>query len=366
MKFLPIIGLVVLLAIAAGAFYVFVIAPANSVPPIPSQPLAPPAHGTLPSNPVQQASGPIDCGNDMGCFSQASGTCTPAKMTRNSSTNLIGMTVSGSTYMEIKNTSEAGKCSLYSLVVDSSVAFSNSAVASALAKGVSMEDIQKQEAASALQAKATIGMSGACKFNTADLSAMLSRWNAGSFASTDYAGADCSGSMLIGSQTGGITSVNLSSLPVKNAAANGSTNATAKPGSAANNSSTVKMNATSPPKANATAMANTSTNKTSGAPANASAANATNASSQPFAYSHKYTTYYPEHLVWFCTDRKTEFYRMHYQEYFGGGCNVPRPKDGFVGFDDYIATGCTMIPCCINGPYNEYSRSYDYFECGYN
>jgi len=85
-----------------------------------------------------------------------------------------------------------------------------------------------------------------------------------------------------------------------------------------------------------------------------------------FAYSRKYTTYYPEHLVWFCTDRKTEFYRMHWQEYFGGGCNVAKPKEGFVNLSDYTATGCTVLPCCINGPYNEYSRNYDYFECGYN
>ena len=358
MKFLPIIGLVVLLAIAVGAFYVFVMAPANSAPPTPSQPLPPPVQNATPSNITQQASGPIDCGNDMGCFSQASSTCTPAKMVRNSSTDLLGMAVSGSTYMEIRNTSEPGKCLLYSLTSGASVNFSSSAVAAALAKGVSMDDIQKQEAASAAQAKATIGTNGTCKFNAADLSALLGRWNTSRFASTDYAGADCSGSMFIGPLAGGIASVNLSNLPVKNATVNGSANATIKPGNATNNSSSVQKNATSAPKANATTLANASANTTSGVPANAS--------SQQFAYFHKYTTYYPEHLDWFCTDRNMEFYRMHYQVYFGGGCGVPKPKEGFVSFDDYVATGCTMIPCCINGPYNEYSLSYDYFECGYN
>lgn len=281
-------------------------------------------------------------------------------MVRNSSTDLFGMVVSSSTYMEIRNASEAGKCVLYSSTVGESVNFSSSAVAAALAKGVSMDDIRAQEAASTAQAKATIGLNGSCKFNSADLFAMLNRWSAGSFASTDYAGADCSGRMFSGMQANGTISFNLSSLPVKNSTANTSKNATTKPGNAANNSSSAQNNATSPPKANTTAPA---ANTTSGAPANASAANATSVS---YAHIHKYTTYYPEHLVWFCTDRNTEFYRMHYQEYFGGGCNVPKPKDGFVGFDDYVATGCTMIPCCINGPYNEYSRSYDYFECGSN
>jgi len=85
-----------------------------------------------------------------------------------------------------------------------------------------------------------------------------------------------------------------------------------------------------------------------------------------FNYSNRYTTYFPEHLVWFCPDRNITFYRMHWIEYYGGNCNTPKPKEGYVNFSDYEATGCISIPCCINGPYDEYSRSYNYFECGYN
>ena len=357
MKFLPIIVFFLILA-AAGAYYVFVMMPSRGESPAPSAPIENPGQNVSVSNPAQQASGPTDCGTDMDCFIRAASTCQAANVTRASTVDLLGTVVSGATYMEIRNTSEPGKCLLYSLTSGASVNFSSSAVAAALAKGVSMDDIQKQEAASAAQAKATIGTNGTCKFNAADLSALLGRWNTSRFASTDYAGADCSGSMFIGPLAGGIASVNLSNLPVKNATVNGSANATIKPGNATNNSSSVQKNATSAPKANATTLANASANTTSGVPANAS--------SQQFAYFHKYTTYYPEHLDWFCTDRNMEFYRMHYQVYFGGGCGVPKPKEGFVSFDDYVATGCTMIPCCINGPYNEYSLSYDYFECGYN
>ena len=302
----------------------------------------------------------------MGCFIQASASCRPAKVVRNSSTDFFGMLLLGSTYMEIQNTSETGKCSLYSQTLDSSVKLGDAMVATALAKGVSIDDIKRQEAESTRQAKAVIGLNGTCKYSPGALAAMLGRWNAGSFSSSDYAGAGCTGTLYSSMQPDGSFSANLT-IPNLTSAAN----ASAKP------------NATIPAPANTT-KANTTTtvanNTTPSNPANSSvpviqpknttAANATspanNSTSATFRYTRKYTTYYPEHLVWFCTDRDGEFYRMHWVEFFGGDCNVPKPKEGFVGFDNYTATGCTMVPCCVNGPYNEYSRSYDYFECGFN
>lgn len=85
-----------------------------------------------------------------------------------------------------------------------------------------------------------------------------------------------------------------------------------------------------------------------------------------FDYYRKFTTYSPERLVWFCTDRGMEFFRMHWREYFGADCSMEKPKEGYVSMDYYLATGCSVLPCCINGPHNEYSRVYDYFECGVN
>ena len=115
----------------------------------------------------------------------------------------------------------------------------------------------------------------------------------------------------------------------------------------------------SPPPASMPPVTNTTAVKTTPTE-NSSSPNIT------FTYSTRYTTYFPERLVWFCDDRGTEFYRMHWKEYFGGDCGAPKSTEGFVNFSDYIATGCTQLPCCLNGPYNEYSRSYDYFECGFN
>ena len=367
MKFLPIIVFFIILA-AAGAYYVLVMMPANSEPQTPSQPIAPIEQNASPSNPPQQASGPIDCGVDMDCFIRASSTCQVANVTRNLTVDSFGMLMSATTYMEIRNAPEAGKCMLYSLSMDSSAKFSDSTVVAALAKGISMDEIRKQEAESTKQARAAIGLSGTCKYGAAELSALLNKWKAGQFSSSDYSGADCSGKMFEGTNISTGFSANLT---LKNSTS-GKTNTSTKANTTA---PAAKANTTA---ANTTAQgAKTSTTppaaKTSTTPANTTAAttNATNPANASvpataFQYYSKYTTYFPERLVWFCTDRKAEFYRMHWQEYYGGDCITQKAKDGFVNFSDYVATGCTLIPCCISGPYNEYSRLYDYFECGSN
>jgi hypothetical protein len=286
------------------------------------------------------------------------------------------MLILGSTYMEIENTSETGKCSLYSQTVDSSVKLSDAMIAAALAKGISIDDIKKQEAESTRQAKATIGLNGTCKFNTSSLFSLLSRWKAGNYSSSDVVGADCSGK-LYGSnapQSGsypsnstakGANGTNYtfnSSLNASNGnpgVGAGNANASVKTNSSTSKTANITMTNSTPGATSANATATTPKANATG-PANASSISAN------FSYSAKYNTYYPERLAWFCNDRGTEFYRMHWKEYFGGDCNVPKPKEGYVSLGDYTATGCAMLPCCINGPYNEYSRSYDYFECGFN
>lgn len=366
MKFLPIIAFVLILA-AAGAYYFLVVVPSASAPSIPTQPIAPSVQNITPSVPVQKAAGPTDCGTDMDCFIRASSTCQPAKMTRSSTVDFFGMLLSGTTYMEIQNASEPGKCSLYSLTANSSVKLSDTMVAAALAKGLSMDDIRKQEAESTRQAQATVGLDGTCKFDAAYLPALLSNWKSGSYSSSDLSGADCRGKLYESSSSG---SGNYSSSgTVKGKNGSNYTMNFSYNYSFNYSSNTSKGKTSASNKTNSTSSGTPKTNASTSAPkANATqpAANASTNLVDAYTYSRKYFTYYPEHLVWFCTDRSMEFYRMHWQEYFGSGCNSEKPKQGYVNYTDYVATGCTVLPCCINGPYNEYSRSYDYFECGYN
>jgi len=362
MKFLPIIALALIIA-AAGAYYVFVMAPSQAaLPATPSVPLPPPTGNS--SSPEQPPAGqnaslqpavPLDCGSDLGCLAGASRSCLPAHATHSATVDFLGMLMATSTYMEIGNTSKPGTCSIYMRTDNASARMSEETVAAALASGISMENITLQDQESTRQAQMSIGADGACNFTSARLSAMLERWQAGDFDSSDFAGAECAGARFAGLQDDGSAKTSLPNATLPEQPGNKS----------AGNSSS------SQPKANATNATGTPSAPAANATTAPPAANATNATGTPsapasFKYSHKYTSYYPEHLEWFCGDRDTEFYRMHWKEYFGSGCNVAKPKEGHVNLTEYFATGCAILPCCINGPDNEYSRQYDYFECGYN
>ncbi|MFA6213652.1 MAG: hypothetical protein WC717_00035 [Candidatus Micrarchaeia archaeon] len=343
-KFLPIIAFIVLVAAAAGAYYLFVMIPAGSAaPPESTPPVAPPVQNISPSVPIQQAAGPVDCGTDMDCLARAASSCQAANATQKSTTDLFGLLVSSTMYMETWNTSEEGKCLFFVRLADSSVKLGDAMVAAARAKGVSLEDIKKQEDESTAYANASVGMNGTCRLLAGDLSLLIARWKSGSYSSSDLSGAACTGKLFEGSSAISLPAPAANSS--KNSTVANSTKANATAESAAKNTSSGPANATS----------------------GASAANATNATPPvAFAYTRRYSIYYPEKLSWFCGDRGMEFYRMHWKDYYGGDCSSEKGIEGYVNMTGYVATGCTLLPCCINGPYKEYSRLYDYFECGYN
>jgi len=367
MKFLPIIAIVALLAAVGAAYYLFVLAPAIELE---QQPPAGEQQNAAPQNQTQMAAGPLECGTDLGCLAEASKECKPSKATTSTTEEFMGVLVTSTSYLEIKG-EEAGKCMLYVKAEDESVKLGDSLVVAALARGVSMEEIRSQEAEATGQARQAVGLGGTCAFSTAALTSMLSRWKAGAHSPSDYESADCNGaifeeasfspsataSLLINNTSGTQTATKPNATQAPNATGTQAANATnATKANATNTTKTAGTNTTTAPKANVT----------NAAAANATKANATNATNATyFTYSRRFNSYFPEHLDWFCTDRNMEFYRMHWQEYFGGGCSVAKPKEGYVTYDEYVATNCTLLPCCINGPYNEYSRSYDYFECGY-
>lgn len=87
---------------------------------------------------------------------------------------------------------------------------------------------------------------------------------------------------------------------------------------------------------------------------------------QPLVRFAKFTSTKAYALEKFCPlqDNGT-LARVHYKEYFGGECTSE--KQGVEGFANttFVLANCFMLPCCIDGPSSEYSRSYDWFECGY-
>ncbi|MFA6489663.1 MAG: hypothetical protein WCT52_03180 [Candidatus Micrarchaeia archaeon] len=58
--------------------------------------------------------------------------------------------------------------------------------------------------------------------------------------------------------------------------------------------------------------------------------------------------------------------QLHYKMYYGAGCTSEKPNTGgFATIDEFKAEKCEFVPCCVNGPLNEYSKGYDLIYCGY-
>jgi hypothetical protein len=352
MPILLAIAIILIIAIAAGAYYALVMLPSQNAEPIlPSQPVSPPVQNATPQNQPLQAAEPIRCGqDDYDCLAQASEECKPAVMPSNTTTELLGLLINSKGTLKI-SPSGINKCSLYTEIENTSVRFSDLLVTMMISQGTPLSEIKQQEQNASAQAGKASGLNGTCIFSNSELKALLIKWKT-SFSSKDYDNAKCSGKLFESLNSGIAAQL---TPPQQN--------------------TTAPANATIP-KANST-VANATYNATKPnttialpQPANttqtALAKNTSLDLENVFKYSIKYTTYFPERLAWFCVDRGMEFYRMHYQDYFGGGCDVVKPKSGYVNYTEYMSTGCTILPCCLDGPYNEYSRSYDYFECGYN
>lgn len=89
------------------------------------------------------------------------------------------------------------------------------------------------------------------------------------------------------------------------------------------------------------------------------------AEQQSFARTNTYYTSGPFTPEKYCQNEVNgTFIRAHYGEYFGGECASSKDKSGFVNLSTF-RQACELIPCCVAGPYREYSLKYDYFECGY-
>lgn len=59
------------------------------------------------------------------------------------------------------------------------------------------------------------------------------------------------------------------------------------------------------------------------------------------------------------------FVQLHYKMYYGSECATEKPGQGaFVGLEQFKADKCELLPCCINGPLGEYSKKYDFIDCG--
>ena len=163
--------------------------------------------GTTEDKPTEQQSCTqqiIDCGSNtqsqetvgdqpnFNCFINASENCEPSKLLNTVSVEIFGMLSTSTTYVELRGV-EAGKCIYYQRTESNSVEFTDMMVQQMLDSGATQEEIDQQEQTANDSAQQTVGLEKTCKFNTEDLTAMLNRWEEGSFSTEDWNVAECEG-----------------------------------------------------------------------------------------------------------------------------------------------------------------------------
>lgn len=166
----------------------------ESAAPTAGQPEATPPTKTAPAAPTHTPF-PLACGQDTVCFLQAAATCSPATVTWVTEMNLLGAVTTGRTYLEMRGL-EGDRCLLYVRNEGGSVTFSPELIEQLRASGLTDDQIAEQQQQANLSAESTRGLEGTCRIAPADLVAMLTRWQAGTYSTEDWDTGDCQGSMF--------------------------------------------------------------------------------------------------------------------------------------------------------------------------
>jgi len=114
-----------------------------------------------------------DCGTSLQCFSNAAGSCTPAKVNY----TMTAFTISTTTYMEIRSMTN-GKCDFF----------------------VRRDKVTSAGADAETQAlyAATEGKTGTCSFEPGRLAQVMNNWQQGKISTSDWDGSNCQGTYFSG------------------------------------------------------------------------------------------------------------------------------------------------------------------------
>ncbi|MCX6749861.1 MAG: hypothetical protein NTZ83_00210 [Candidatus Pacearchaeota archaeon] len=135
----------------------------------------------------------INCGttSNYTCFINASKTCHPAKWTLSHETSLFGVTSYSTTYFEIKGYSSDGKCIYYEKYLSGNLVYTDALVHDLLQQGYTSEQVAEMQSEAQASMNYVIGTEKICKFNQANLTKLLTKWQGGSYSNLDYEGAEC-------------------------------------------------------------------------------------------------------------------------------------------------------------------------------
>ena len=111
----------------------------------------------------------LDCKQDLKCLIQASINCEPAKVVNTITIDIFGVKQTNTSFFEIKG-SEIDKCTFYLRTEKIDLVFP---------ANIPQEVVNQQKEIY----KKLEGREGTCKFNTSDLTEVLTRWEKGNFSS---------------------------------------------------------------------------------------------------------------------------------------------------------------------------------------
>lgn len=121
----------------------------------------------------------LDCKEEFGCLVRASMGCRPSKVVNTATLEILGIKQISTSFFEIKG-SEADKCNFYLRTEKLDLIFP---------PNIPQEIVNREKEIQ----KDLEGRDGICKFDTSDLTVLLTRWERGIFSVEDFNTAECRG-----------------------------------------------------------------------------------------------------------------------------------------------------------------------------
>ena len=137
--------------------------------------------------------GPKDCGNDMDCFIAEAENCSNASMEYSQMLPIFGVEITSVTMLSLE--AQEDKCILHLKTKDIQVRYSNELKQQMKSMNMTDEQIAEAEVNASKNAQGT-KYDDKCIFEKEDLTSMLTRWNEGSFSTSDFSNAECSGEVF--------------------------------------------------------------------------------------------------------------------------------------------------------------------------
>ena len=134
---------------------------------------------------------PIDCGDDLECFSDAAENCTLATVEYAIPIDMIGILITSTTYQEILGPEE-GLCVFLIRTEDVTVEYGDEVIQQLLDSGLTQEQIEEQRVMAEEQAKQA-GLDDICRAEPDKLMAVINQWSQGNFPLEDWEGIECEG-----------------------------------------------------------------------------------------------------------------------------------------------------------------------------